>query len=82
MRIEGGLISEDGKCGPLANLARVYRCDRCGKYISPSVKDFFVRKPTKGVYRFGKKAHLCGKCKESFCQWFFEPKVKVENDDV
>lgn len=61
---------------------RVYKCDRCGKYISLSMNDFFVRKPTKGVYHFGKKSHLCDDCEKSFLQWFFEPKTKKENSNV
>lgn len=42
---------------------RMYRCDRCGELVSSSYKGF-IRKPYRGVYRFGKKAHLCPDCAE------------------
>ena len=53
---------------------RVYKCDRCGAYVESSMRDFFVRKPSKGVYRFGKKMHLCHECAESFKEWLQAPK--------
>ena len=53
---------------------RVYKCDRCGAYVSTTAKDFFVRKPTRGVYRFGKKMHLCDDCRRSFTKWLQAPK--------
>lgn len=53
---------------------RVYRCDRCGEYVESSMIDFFVRKPTRGVYRFGKKMHLCDDCQRSFRKCFQAPK--------
>ena len=33
---------------------RMYRCDRCGELVSSSYKGF-IRKPYRGVYRFGKR---------------------------
>ena len=48
---------------------RVYKCDRCGAYVDQSMKDFFVRNPTKGVYRLSKKIYLCGDCRRSFTEW-------------
>lgn len=48
---------------------RLYRCDRCGKYVSKRARDFFVRRPTRGVYRLSKKIHLCTECAESFRRW-------------
>ena len=51
---------------------RVYKCDRCGRYVSLSAKDFFVRNPTRGVYKFGVKKHLCATCEESFRKWLNE----------
>ena len=53
---------------------RVYKCDRCGAYVPSSAKDFFVRKPTRGVYRLSKKMHLCGDCRRSFTEWLYAPK--------
>lgn len=53
---------------------RVYVCDRCGRLITSDARDFFVRKPSRGIYRFGKKMHLCGECAESFRRWLTEKK--------
>lgn len=47
---------------------RMYRCDRCGELVSSSYKGF-IRKPYRGVYRFGKKAHLCPDCAEDLRKW-------------
>lgn len=47
---------------------RMYRCDRCGGMASASYKSF-IRKPYRGVYRFGKKAHLCPDCAEDLRKW-------------
>lgn len=47
---------------------RMYRCDRCGELVSSSCKSF-IRKPYRGVYRFGKKAHLCPDCAEDLRKW-------------
>lgn len=47
---------------------RMYRCDRCGELVSASYKSF-VRKPSRGVYRFGKKRHLCHGCSDDFRRW-------------
>lgn len=33
---------------------RVYKCDRCGKYVLRTVRDFFVRNPTRGIYKLRK----------------------------
>ena len=51
---------------------RVYQCDRCGKYVSRTARDFFVRKPTRGIYEVRKNIHLCNDCANSFCKWFSE----------
>ena len=37
---------------------RVYKCNRCGKYVAIETKYFFVRKPTP-LWRFGRKIHIC-----------------------
>lgn len=47
---------------------RVYKCDRCGKYITRKNRDFFLRKPTK-IWRFGSKMHVCDECAKSFMRW-------------
>ena len=47
---------------------RMYRCDRCGELVSSSCKSF-IRKPSRGVYRFGKKGHLCPDCAEALRKW-------------
>ena len=58
---------------------RVYRCDRCGKFVSLKMRDYFLRNPTP-LWRFGRKIHLCGDCARSFCRWFSEPKAKEVDD--
>lgn len=58
---------------------RIYRCDRCGKYISKDMRDFFVRKPARHVYRFGRKRHLCEDCADSFDRWFHRPEMDAGN---
>lgn len=57
---------------------RVYKCDRCGKYVV--TKYFFVRKPTP-LWRIGRKVHICDDCAESFLRWCSEPEAKEENND-
>lgn len=47
---------------------RMYKCDRCGELVTASYKSF-IRKPYRGVYRFGKKAHLCPDCAEDLRKW-------------
>ena len=51
---------------------RVYKCDRCGKYVSPNARDFFLRKPTP-LWRLGRKIHICDDCAKSFLRWFNDP---------
>ena len=59
---------------------RVYKCDRCGKYVAIESKYFFVRKPTP-LYRIGLKKHLCEDCAKSFREWFNDPEANEGNDD-
>ena len=59
---------------------RVYKCDRCGKYVAIEAKYFFVRKPTP-LWRIGRKMHICDSCVKSFRKWFNDPKAKEGNDD-
>lgn len=47
---------------------RMYRCDRCGELVAASYKSF-IRKPSRGVYRFGKKQHLCHDCADDLRKW-------------
>lgn len=58
---------------------RVYKCDRCWKYVSIGIRDYFVRKPTP-LYRIGRKMHICDDCAKSFREWFYEPKAKEESE--
>ena len=57
----------------------VYKCDRCGKYVSPNARDFFLRKPTP-LWRLGRKIHICDDCAKSFLRWFNDPKAKEVDD--
>lgn len=54
---------------------RVYKCDRCGKYVPLEKKYFFIRKPTP-LWRLGRKIHICDDCAKSFRRWFSDPKAK------
>ena len=51
---------------------RVYKCDRCGEYVPRTSRDFFVRKPTREIYKLRKNIHLCSDCAKSFRKWFSE----------
>lgn len=51
---------------------RVCKCDRCGEYVSRTARDFFVRKPTRGICKLRKNIHLCNDCAKSFREWFSE----------
>lgn len=54
---------------------RVYKCDRCGKYVPLEKKYFFLRKPTP-LWRLGRKIHICDDCAKSFRRWFNDTKAK------
>lgn len=54
---------------------RVYKCNRCGKYVPLEKKYFFLRKPTP-LWRLGRKIHICDDCAKSFRRWFNDPKAK------
>lgn len=58
---------------------RVYKCDRCGKYVPRTARDFFLRKPTP-LWRLGRKIHICDDCAKSFRRWFNDPKAKEADD--
>lgn len=53
---------------------RVYKCDRCGKYVSLGTRERFLRNPIP-LWRFGRKKHLCDDCVRSFRRWFTDPKA-------
>ena len=53
---------------------RAYKCDRCGAFAT---RNIFVRTPSRYVYRFGKKNHLCSKCVASFDKWLKNPEEEV-----
>lgn len=55
---------------------RAYKCDRCGEFTT---NNFFVRKPSRIAYRFGKKMHLCAKCASSFKKWLYNPEEGVRD---
>ena len=58
---------------------RVYKCNRCGKYVAIETKYFFVRKPTP-LWRLGRKIHICDDCAKSFRIWFRNPEAKEVDD--
>lgn len=59
---------------------RVYKCDRCGKYVS-ACNLFDLRPPLLKKYYFGiMKKHLCNECVKSLRKWLEEPKVKEESE--
>lgn len=58
---------------------RVYKCDRCGKLVEQD----FLRQlsfPYRGIYRFGKKNHLCYECERSFRKWFYDAELTQEEE--
>lgn len=58
---------------------RVYKCDRCGKYVTFSGL-FELTPPRLRVYRFGIKKHVCDECAKSFRRWFSDPNAKEEGE--
>lgn len=57
---------------------RVYKCDRCGKYVTLSL--FELTPPHLRIYRFVIKKHLCCECAKSFREWFNNPETKEESE--
>lgn len=47
---------------------RMYRYDRCAELVTASYKSF-IRKTYRGVYRFGRKQHLCPDCADDLRKW-------------
>lgn len=58
---------------------RVYKCDRCGKYVSMGMRERFLRKPTP-LWRLGRKMHICDNCAKSFREWFDFLEEKEESE--
>ena len=56
---------------------RVYKCDRCKKFVRLEARSFFFRNPAP-LYRFGRKMHVCGDCAKSFRRWLSDPEEKEE----
>ena len=54
---------------------RVYKCDRCGEYVSRTARDFFVRNPARGIYKLRRNIHLCNDCANSLREWFHDAKL-------
>ena len=36
----------------------------------------WVSRPYRGIYRIGRKAHVCCECRDSFRKWFYEAKLQ------
>ena len=53
---------------------RVYKCDRCGKLVEQDLLRQLTF-PYRGIFRFGKKGHLCYECERSFRTWFYDAKL-------
>lgn len=53
---------------------RMYKCDRCGKLVKQDSLGW-LSFPYRGVYRFGKKGHVCSECESSFREWFYDAKL-------
>lgn len=58
---------------------RVYKCDRCGKFVSLDGL-YKVAKPRLMICSFGRKMHLCRECAKSFREWFNDPRAKEAVD--
>lgn len=68
------MVTTRGQKAPPASdwgqaMSKVYKCDRCGDYTLSTHK---LSNP--GVFRFGRKYHLCAECERSFRRWFWEGK--------
>lgn len=48
---------------------KVYECDRCGRYVEQRALEL-LRMPYRGIWRIGRRGHLCPECVESFKEWF------------
>lgn len=48
---------------------KVYECDRCGRYVEQRALEL-LRMPYRGIWRIGRRGHLCPECAESFGRWW------------
>lgn len=48
---------------------KVYKCDRCGRYVEQRALEL-LRMPYRGIWRIGRRGHLCPECVESFGRWW------------
>lgn len=48
---------------------KVYKCDRCGVYVEQRALEL-LRMPYRGIWRIGRRGHLCPECAESFGRWW------------
>lgn len=48
---------------------KVYKCDRCGRYVEQRALEL-LRMPYRGIWRIGRRGHLCPECAGSFREWF------------
>ena len=62
---------------------RVYKCDRCGKYIkwmdrySLKMQEYLVDDSQPVMYE---NKNLCTECNQALCEWFDDPKAKEEGE--
>lgn len=52
---------------------RIYECDRCGAYVKADYKALLGR-PYRGIWRMGRRMHLCEECKKDFDSWLYDGK--------
>lgn len=48
---------------------KVYKCDRCGAYVEQRALEL-LRMPYRGIWRIGRRGHLCPECAEGFGRWW------------
>lgn len=48
---------------------KVYKCDRCGRYVEQRALEL-LRMPYRGIWRIGRRGHPCPECAGSFREWF------------
>lgn len=60
---------------------KVYKCDRCGVYVEQRALEL-LRMPYRGIWRIGRRGHLCPKCAESFGRWWLAAGEKYRKEAV
>ena len=58
---------------------RVYKCDRCGKYVTLGYI-YELRQPRRSMYGYTIKKHICIDCAKSFREWFNNPETKEASE--